>query len=288
MEILIFTPTWMRADGVDAMRPETRISIEGQQIGCPWTWLVNYDNPYPIGDLRNVLHQYQQAQVAVLERGSDVLITIEHDHELPDAGALQRMIDTPGDVIYAPYWLRHDTRQINLYQRSGWHALGQSLTVYPDELAEARQATTWPVSGAGFGCTLFRRPVLEAIPFEASTAENFSPDLGFAEHALRRRYESVARMDVPVAHRWRGSWWDPWGHRLTDPDRSDLIDGQWQIDYWLGHEQYLCVQCQWDTLRGLEAARARALNCARCHPPIDAAEPSPILVADRWGRISKS
>lgn len=294
--MLVFTPTWIGPDGKEAMRPECRASIEAQVIDRPWVWVVGVDNPYPIGDHRNVLHQYQQARELFLKGGQeggheaspyDMLITIEHDQMLPDTDALQRLIDTPGDVIYAPYLLRHDIKKINLYRRHGWRDLGESLSVYPDELAEARTVPIWPVSGAGFGCTLFRRAVLEAISFEASDAANFCPDMGFARAALHQRFESVGRMDVPVAHRWLGSWWDPWGGRLTAPDTSDLIDGQWQMDRWLDREQWLCAICKWDTLRGLKAAREHASNCPRCHPPQPVEEtkpPSPIAVADKWGR----
>ena len=68
---------------------------------------------------------------------------------------------------------------------------------------------------------------------------------------------------------------------------NDLIDGQWQRDEWRGLEQWTCIICQWDTLRGLEAARQHAQDCPRCHPPM-VAQPSPtIVVADKHGHVKE-
>jgi hypothetical protein len=156
-----------------------------------------------------VLHQYQAAREEFLAGEYAAFITVEHDNLLPDEGALQRMMDTPGDVIYAPYLLRHARPELNTWRYTDDRELGSSLSQYPDELVEARQFGIWPVCGAGMGCTLFRREVIEAIPFEATGPDNPCPDLGFARAALRAGFRSYGRFDVPVAHYSRGRWLYP-------------------------------------------------------------------------------
>ncbi len=69
---------------------------------------------------------------------------------------------------------------------------------------------------------------------------------------------------------------------------SDLLDGQWRPGEWRGLEKLTCIICQWDTLHGLEAARQHAAACSRCHPPQPETEPSPILVADKHGKIKEA
>jgi alpha-amylase/alpha-mannosidase (GH57 family) len=67
---------------------------------------------------------------------------------------------------------------------------------------------------------------------------------------------------------------------------NELVDGQWQPGTWADFEQWRCVICQWDTLRGLEAAREHAANCPRCHPPLERPSPT-IVVADKRGHIKE-
>ena len=103
-------------------------------------------------------------------------------------------------MIYAPYLLRHGRPLLSAWQYINDRNLGMSLTHYPKELKQAIARNIWRVSGAGMGCTLFRREILERFTFEASAPNNTCPDLGFAENVLRAGVESFARFDVPVGH----------------------------------------------------------------------------------------
>ena len=213
MKLLIFTPTWIDpATGEDAIHPECEAAIKSQVLrdDCEFDWHVTADNPFPIGDHKNVLHQYRQARDYFLRGDWDALLTIEHDNVLPDRDAVQRLIDTPGDVVYAPYTLRHGKPTLSTWQYIGDRNLGSSLSQYPRELRRARQVVVWRVCGAGMGCTLFRRSAIEAIPFDESSARNPCPDLGFATKALRAGLLSHARMDVPVWHYSDGYWIHPY------------------------------------------------------------------------------
>ncbi len=209
MRLLGFTPTWIdEATGTDALHPKCRASIGAQRIDANWQWIIGRDNPFPVPDFRNVLHQYQQARAEFLAGDWDALLTIEHDNVLPDDQAIQRMLDTPGDVIYAPYMLRHGSRVLSTWQYIGDRNLGMSLSNYKDELQQARDKVVHRVSGAGFGCTLIWRRVLEQIEFTGPSKRdnNACPDLRFAEDCLRKHFVSNGRFDVPVLHYSRGRW----------------------------------------------------------------------------------
>ena len=208
MNLLIFTPTWITERGTPAMHPDCRTAIETQRLQAKMKWAIGYENPYPIGDYRNVLQQYQTARCLALEGGYDALLTVEHDNVLPDPEAVQRMLDTPGDIIYAPYLLRHGLRVLSTWQYINDRNLGMSLSGYRAELKRAREEVVHRVSGAGFGGTLIRRHVLEAIEFTPATARdrNECPDLRFAEDCLRKHFMAYGRFDVPVLH-WEGNGW---------------------------------------------------------------------------------
>jgi hypothetical protein len=91
--------------------------------------------------------------------------------------------------------------------------LGMSLTNYPAELAQARQAGVWRICGVGNGCTLFRRNVLERLAFrDGGDGQQYAPDLPFAEDALRAGFLSLGRFDVPVEHIEDGRRLHPYLH----------------------------------------------------------------------------
>lgn len=201
--VLVFTPTWETAPGVTAIHPECQAAIMAQRdtFGGVVDWCVGITNPYPIGDHRNVLSQYQEARKLFLSDAYyDALLAVEHDNVMTAEDTLARMYGTQADVVYAPYQLRHGAYCLNTWQYIGDEALGMSLTGYPDELAQYIAAGVGRVSGTGMGCTLFRRHVLEHIPFRSSGATNYAPDLAFAMDALRAGFVSMGRFDVPVAH----------------------------------------------------------------------------------------
>lgn len=221
MSILIFTPTWIDPDtGEDAIRPEVEHAIK-MQMGVDFDWHVTSDNPHPIGDYRNVLHQYQRAREWFLSNHAhggqpyEALLTIEHDNVLPDPDAARRLLDTPGDVIYAPYKLRHGARCLNTWQYINDRNLGMSLSNYKHELMRARREVIHRVSGAGFGCTLIKRHVMEAIEFSGPRPRdaNWCPDLRFAEDCLRNGFVANARFDVPVLHWDETRWVHPFENR---------------------------------------------------------------------------
>jgi hypothetical protein len=203
--ILVFTPTWIDpATGEDAILPECAAAIKAQTLDDngvgDFDWHVTADNPFSVGDHRNVLHQYQQARDFFLQsKRYAALLTVEHDNVLIDSLTIQKMWSTPGDVIYAPYLFRGGAL-LNICRFVGSSQMGDSLSLHPGELDRAIKAGTRRVSGVGFGCTLFHRRVVEALEFRASSPVNPCPDYAFAIDALRAGLQSFARMDAPVEH----------------------------------------------------------------------------------------
>jgi hypothetical protein len=198
LQVLIFTPTYD-----NGLCPETVASIVGQQSHHWLTWELGRCNPYPGRDLRNVLAQYTYARELCLRGPYDAMLTVEHDMILPHY-ALRALCETPAPVVYGTYMLRHGEPVLNAWQYIGSAGLGMSLDKYPAELRQYQQAGVGRVSGCGFGCTLIRRQVLEAIPFRASTSVYHAPDMPFALDCVRLGITQLARFDVRCGHIHKG------------------------------------------------------------------------------------
>jgi hypothetical protein len=194
LHLLIFTPTYN-----NGLRHETVASLVGQQTSHWITWEVGRYNPYAGRDMRNVLAQYSYAREMCLRGPYDALLTVEHDMTLP-VHAVQTLCDTPAPVVYGTYLLRQDS-VLNAWRYEGTSGLGMSLgrPQYAAELQRYRRDGIGRVSGCGFGCTLIRRSVLEAIPFRQDSADH-APDMPFALDCVRKEILQLARFDVKCGH----------------------------------------------------------------------------------------
>jgi hypothetical protein len=190
--VLIFTPTYD-----NLLRHETASSIVAQQTRHWLTWEIGRCNPYPGRDMRNVLAQYSYAREMCLSGPYDALLTVEHDMILP-VHAVQALCDTPAPVVYGTYPLRPEG-VLNAWRFEGTSGLGMSLQRYPAELQRYRADGVGRVSGCGFGCTLIRRSVLEAIPFRQDGSDH-APDMPFALDCVRKEVLQLARFDVRCGH----------------------------------------------------------------------------------------
>ncbi len=219
MDLMVFVPTWL-VDGVEAIHPQCAEMLKAQWFDGTGSYLVGTDNPYPIGDHRNVLHQYRNAQKQFLAGKCDALLTLEHDNVLPDTSAIQRLIDTDADVVYGVYVLRHGLRLLSAWKYDNDRNVGMSLSNYPHELQRARDAGAWRVSGIGFGCTLFRRRALEKIEFrDGGDGKQWAPDIPFAEDALKAGFISKAQFTVLVGHAENDKILWPFGINDMETDR---------------------------------------------------------------------
>lgn len=188
--VLVFTPTY---GGL--LEPETVKSIAAMRFDG-FDHVISEENPYPGRDMRNTLFQFLKGRRLALEGGYDALLSVEHDMIVP-ADALEKMWDTDAGVVYGAYQFRHKSTLINLFRYEGAHDIGMSLSRYKRDLQYARRIGWIRVSGAGFGCTLFRRSVLEAVPFRST---GNAPDMPFATDCVQRGIRQVGRTDVVCGH----------------------------------------------------------------------------------------
>jgi len=192
MTILVFTPT---ID--DQLRPETGASIAAQKTDMPFVWDVSDHNPYPGEKAANVVAQYQHGREMTLADGYDAMLTVEHDMVIPP-DAIEKLNSTDAPVVFGVYVLRHGMKVLNAWQYQGNNNIGMSLSLYRQELREARARGWAQVSGVGWGCTLIRREVLERLPIRRGDGD--AGDLAFASDCLHLGIRMIARFDVPCDH----------------------------------------------------------------------------------------
>ena len=203
-KILLFCPTYEK-NGVDQMWPDSLESFTKLRApkGVKVVRQIGQDNPYPIDDSKtkhkNTLHQYQQAQRRALAEGFDALCTFENDMIVPLDG-LQCLWDTPADVVYGIYLLRHGAWVINAFRHMpNAINIGESMSFYPDEYENAEKAEIVEVSGCGMGFTLIRRYVLERFQLR-DWEGNYPPDWALACDCQAGGVKQVARFDVRCGH----------------------------------------------------------------------------------------
>jgi len=177
--------------------PETVASVEAQEFDGELDYEIDDRNLHDGRSMLEVCEKYRDARQMALDGGYDALLTVEHDMVLPD-GCVQKLWDTPAPVVYAAYMLRHGRPVVNLFRKEGNKNLGMSLSLYPQLFKQAKKQGVIQVSGAGMGCTLFRREAMERAPFRVF--EEKPPDLAFASDCVRRGVLQMGRFDVVCGH----------------------------------------------------------------------------------------
>jgi hypothetical protein len=167
LDVLVFTPVYR-------LEPETVLALLRMEWEGPLSLLLQKDNPFRTGQARadgvaNHYHQYIKGRDFFLRGDYDAMLVIESDI-IPPADTLKRLAALDCDVAYGCYLFRNQRNPVvNVFERypdkNGSQARnpGESLTVrglWP----KAKQRGVVPCSGAGFGCVLIKRRVLEAVP----------------------------------------------------------------------------------------------------------------------------
>lgn len=171
IDVMVFTPVYR-------LEPETIQALFDLEWDGPITWVFQEDNPLSGDDrttgVKNHLHQYQRGRELFLQSRCDALLIIESDI-VPPPDTLRRLAALDVDLAYGVYVFRNrkpgHPLVVNIMERYKEGALnvGESLSVRglwppPQDVI--------PCSGAGLGCILIKRHVLEDIDFRILNISN--------------------------------------------------------------------------------------------------------------------
>lgn len=213
MDVLVFCPVYR-------LEPETVKAIFALEWDGPISYLFQRDNPVTdaeispavedqhirarIKGVRNHYHQYQRGREAFLNGSYDAMLVIESDI-IPPPDALKRLAALDADVAYGVYVFRRN-QVINIFERYPQPARnpGESLSLHPQKLQKALRDGVVECSGAGLGCVLIRRHVLERFPFRI-LSEDMNPqvhcDTWFTADVYSAGLTMKADMTVVCGHK---------------------------------------------------------------------------------------
>lgn len=209
-DIMVFTPVYR-------LESETVEAVLNLEWPGPITWVFQRDNPNEIvgdlnksGDARragiwNHLHQYQRGRETFLAGKYDAMLVIESDI-IPPRDALKKLAAVQADVVYGVYRFRVND-VINIFElypdKEGKRPrnIGESLSLHPHLLRRAVKLGVYPCSGAGLGCILIKRKVLEAIDFRLEDKNGGHCDTLFSGDAMQAGFRQAAEMSVICGHK---------------------------------------------------------------------------------------
>lgn len=164
-DIMVFCPVYR-------LEPETVDAIFALEWDGPITYHFQKDNPLTFPTeretgVRNHMHQYKRGRDMFLRGDYDAMLIIESDI-IPPPDALKRLAAIDADLAYGAYVFRQSpVVNIMEYYYEGALNVGESLTVR-GLWEDAKKKGVINCSGAGFGCVLIKRHVLEAVDFRVS------------------------------------------------------------------------------------------------------------------------
>jgi hypothetical protein len=210
---MVFVPVYR-------LEPETVDAVLRLDWDGPRTVVFQTDNPHEKDGRANILHQYQRGREAFLAGQYDAMLVVESDI-IPPADTIKKLAALNADVGYGVYRFRISP-VINIFEaypdNSGRRAtnIGESLSVRPGLLARARRLVKFPCSGAGLGCVLIRRRVLEAIPFRMEDPQGAHCDTWFTRDVWAHAFSQYADMSVECGHkREDGRIFWPYGEQVV-------------------------------------------------------------------------
>lgn len=203
-DVLVFTPVYR-------LEPETIEAVFALEWDGPISYLFQRDNPVTADEaddqrvrgVLNHLHQYQRGRDVLLRGDYDAMLVIESDI-IPPPDTLRRLAALDTDIAYGAYLFRN-TPVVNIFEfyHEGARNIGESLTVR-GLWDDAKRKGVVRCSGAGLGCTLIKRHVLEAIPFRVLDPQ-LNPrvhcDSWFTVDAYKYGFEMYADTAVRCGHK---------------------------------------------------------------------------------------
>lgn len=200
-DVLVFTPIWR-------LEPETVEAIHQLEWGGVISFLLQRDNPHPEQrdkmkrSVMNHLHQYKRGREVFLSGKYDAMMVVESDI-IPPPDALEKLARLDVDLAYGVYRFRV-SNVINIFEMYPGKPrnVGESLSIRPKRLKAAMRAGVVECSGAGFGCILIKRHVLEQIPFRVEWPKNGGHcDSPFVRDVMRGGFKQMADMTVICGHK---------------------------------------------------------------------------------------
>lgn len=215
LSVFCFTPIYR-------LEPETVRALMMLEHDGPLTLHLQRDNPHAEGR-QNTLHQYQAGRRAFLASGYDAMLVIESDI-IPPVDTIARLIALKADVAYGHYVFR-TTQVSNVYERYPGQPRneGESLSIHPKKYKAAMKAKRVACSGAGLGCVLIQRPVLERFDFRMPEFDGGHCDTYFNRDVLRAGLLQRADMELICGHKHDdGRVFYPKGHAIPDSHHTDV------------------------------------------------------------------
>jgi hypothetical protein len=157
--------------------------------------LYGDDDPNLIATV-NLCAKHNRMRADVLEGDFDALWTVEADIIVP-ATALPRLTVLDSDISCGLYVSRNSRVWLCIPQIDGY--TGVALNADPDA-ARAAWGTVIRSDGAGFGCTLIHRRVLEAIEFRNHPKGKFADDWQFALDCKEQGFKTAHDLSIICGH----------------------------------------------------------------------------------------
>lgn len=191
--VFIFTPVFR-------LEPETVRALMMLDWPGPLALYMQRDNPHDNGR-ENITHQYQSGRRVFLAGNWDAMLVIESDI-IPPPDTLTRLAALQADVAYGHYVFR-TTQTSNVYERYPGQPRneGESLSVWKRKYSAAMRAGVVDCSGAGLGCALILRHVLERFDFHHPHNDGGHCDTYFNRDVLRAGMIQRADMHLFCGHK---------------------------------------------------------------------------------------
>jgi len=199
--------------------PATLASIEALDRGEHVVEVRHYDGDTDASPEDSLTTKHNQMRSDVVVGGFDALLTIEADMIVPP-DALLKLASVEADIAYALYCSRHNGMWLCFEQINGYKAA--ALNANPVRASEVWGQVT-ESQGAGFGCTLIHRRVLEAIEFRRDKRQKFADDWSFALDAKERGFTQKHHLGVVCGHivHGVGVMWPDLNARVFNPNLSE-------------------------------------------------------------------
>jgi len=194
MNVFVFTPIYR-------IEPETLRALLALENDGPLTVHLQRDNPHADGR-ENITHQYRCGRRAMLAGAYDAMLVIESDI-IPPPDTIARLVALKADVAYGHYVFRSATPVSNVFERYPGQPRneGESLSVWPKKYKKARKQGQVECSGAGLGCALIQRAVLERFDFHHPADDGGYCDTWFNRDVLRAGLVQRADMNLECGHK---------------------------------------------------------------------------------------